>query len=65
MKEIDEKTQQALLLFNRRAENAEKESQDANKLKKAEKYELHLFRNCWFNINECFKNIPNGYIRST
>ena len=37
MKEIDEKTQQALLLFNRRAENAEKESQAANEIKKAEK----------------------------
>ena len=37
MKEIDEKTQQALLLFNRRAETAEKESQAANELKKAEK----------------------------
>ena len=37
MKEIDEKTQQALLLFNRRAETAEKESQAANEIKKAEK----------------------------
>ena len=37
MKEIDEKTQQALLLFNRRAEAAEKEVEAANKIKKAEK----------------------------
>ena len=37
MKEIDEKTQQALLLFNRRAEAAEKEVEAANRLKKAEK----------------------------
>ena len=37
MKEIDEKTQQALLLFNRRAEAAEKEVESANKIKKPEK----------------------------
>ena len=40
MKEIDEKTQQALLLFNRRAEAAEKEVEAANKIKKAEKIKL-------------------------
>ena len=37
MKELDEKTQQALLLFNRRAEAAEKEVEATNKIKKAEK----------------------------
>ena len=37
MKEIDEKTQQALLLFNRRAEAAEKELEATAKIEKAEK----------------------------
>ena len=37
MKEIDEKTQQALLLFNRRAEAAEKELEASAKIKRAEK----------------------------